>query len=409
MTLAKITFPSSPILQAFKFHVSHATLAEPTSPPNLTKNGSAEPMNPDRFVTRRKKLAGKLRQTDAQALLVTNFTNVRYLTGFTGDDSFLLFQKDKPILISDSRYEDQISEECPDLDVFIRPSSETIISAVGKVVAAAKLRTLAVESTTTTVDQWRAIEDKVKPLELTAASGLVEELRMIKDADEISEIREAIRQAERGFAVLKASLVPEMTELQGAHLLEHAMRQFGALRASFDPIVAVGARAALPHGRPSDQTLSAAEFVLVDWGATNRRGYRSDLTRLLVTGKISPKLENLYRVVLTAQLAGIKAIRPGVTGREVDAAARDVIQQAGYGKKFGHALGHGIGLDIHEGPRLGASSTTELQPGMVVTVEPGIYLPGWGGIRIEDDVLVTRDGCEVLSSVPKDFEQTILG
>ena len=186
------------------------------------------------------------------------------------------------------------------------------------------------------------------------------------------------------------------------------MLRFGAYGASFEPIVAVGARSALPHARPMDQLISAGEFVLIDWGASNRAGYKSDLTRLLVTGKIRPKLKKIYGVVLNAQRRGIEAIRPGVQCCDVDSAARRVIANAGFGKNFGHGLGHGIGLDIHEGPRLSQASTQVLKPGMVVTVEPGIYIPGWGGVRIEDDVLVTRDGHEVLTSVPKEFEQSIL-
>lgn len=186
------------------------------------------------------------------------------------------------------------------------------------------------------------------------------------------------------------------------------MRQFGAARASFDPIVAVGERAALPHARPGSNRVSSSDFLLIDWGAATHEGYKSDLTRVFVTGKILPKLEKIYRVVLKAQRRGISKIRPGVCCCDVDAAAREVIEQSGYGKNFGHGIGHGIGLDIHEEPRMSPVSKTVLKPGMVVTVEPGVYLPGWGGVRIEDDVLVTRDGHKVLTSVPKEFEDAVL-
>jgi Xaa-Pro aminopeptidase len=230
---------------------------------------------------------------------------------------------------------------------------------------------------------------------------------MVKDRDEIAAIRDAIHQAERGFEVLRATLVGEMTERQAAFDLEHVMRRFGAKGSSFPIIVAVGDRAALPHGRPTEARISGADFTLVDWGATSGQGYKSDLTRVVVTGKISPKLAKIYRVVLTAQRRAIDAIRPRAKCSDVDAIARDIIEKAGFGR-FSHSLGHGIGLDIHEGPRLAPSSTDELKPGMVVTVEPGIYLPGWGGVRIEDDVLVTQDGCEVLTSVPKELEQAVI-
>jgi Xaa-Pro aminopeptidase len=201
---------------------------------------------------------------------------------------------------------------------------------------------------------------------------------------------------------MRSLLLLDHTERQAAHELEHGMRRFGALRASFEPIVAVGDRSALPHYRAGLNRFDQSGFALVDWGAVSGRGYHSDLTRLLVTSKLPPKLHHVYGVVLKAQRAGIEAIRPGATGQEVDATARKVIDQAGYAKYFGHGLGHGIGLEIHESPRLSPISKDELRPGMVVTVEPGIYLPGVGGVRIEDDVLVTRDGYEVLSSLPNE-------
>ena len=185
------------------------------------------------------------------------------------------------------------------------------------------------------------------------------------------------------------------------------MRLFGAKECAFPSIVAVGARAALPHATLSDRRVDSAELLLIDWGA-NESLYRSDLTRVLVTGRLSPKLEKIYRIVLEAQLAAIDAIQPGMACEDVDAVARTIIEKAGYGKYFGHGLGHGLGLHVHEGPRLAKGVKTPLKPGMIVTVEPGIYLPKWGGVRIEDDVLVTREGCKVLSSVPKELEDVVV-
>jgi Xaa-Pro aminopeptidase len=202
-------------------------------------------------------------------------------------------------------------------------------------------------------------------------------------------------------------MTPEMTELDVAAELEYQARRFGAKALSFPPIVAVGPRAALPHATPTLRRLSDSEFTLIDWGA-NSGLYMSDLTRIVVTGRISPKLRRIYSVVLKAQLAAIKAIRPGLTGEQVDSVARRIITRAGFGKAFGHGLGHGTGLEIHEAPRLAVGQKTKLRPGMIVTVEPGIYVPGWGGVRIEDDVLVTRTGHEVLSDVPKQLEDCVL-
>lgn len=364
-------------------------------------------MSHDRFAARRDRLLRRLKSAGVDALLVTSPVNVRYLTGFTGEDSFLVLGKSLAVLISDSRFTTQIVQECPKLEAHIRPRVKTLIDAVAGIVIRAKLRRLGFESQATSYSQWESLTTAVKPLELVPLTDHIEALRSIKDPDEIRQIREAIHQAERGFGLLKAALRPDITELEAAHELEQAMRRFGANGASFETIVAVGARAALPHGRPTSARIGEADFVLIDWGAANAAGYHSDLTRVVATGTISPKLEKLYGVVLSAQQRGIEAIRPGVAAGAVDAAARREIAKAGLDKNFGHGLGHGIGLEIHEAPRLSQNSKTELKPGMVVTVEPGVYLPGWGGIRIEDDVLVTRNGHEVLTSLPRDLDRTI--
>lgn len=365
-------------------------------------------MSKDYLAARQKKLISQLKRIGAEALLVTSETNVTYLTGFSGDSSYLLIGKSQTVLISDGRYTTQLEEECPGLDVYIRKATESMTTALEKVLKKSHLPKLGFESHVVTCDLLDALSGLTPAVQWIPVSGLVEELRMIKDVSEIQEIREAVSQAQRGYEVFRAMLTDEMTELQGAHELEHAMRRFGARQAAFDPIVAVGERAALPHAIPTQKQMGEAPFLLVDWGAMTQNGYRSDLTRMIVRGRASAKFEKVYQTVLKAQLAAIKAIRPGVSCQEVDQTARTIIQKAGFGKQFTHSLGHGIGLDIHEGPRLGGNITTELKPGMIVTVEPGIYLPGWGGVRIEDDVLVTRTGHEVLTSVPKDFESTIL-
>ncbi|MBS0267095.1 MAG: aminopeptidase P family protein [Planctomycetes bacterium] len=364
--------------------------------------------HPTRFAQRRQNLLAQLKGQPYEALLISNETNVSYLTGFTGDSSYLLLAPKICTIISDGRYTTQLSQECPDLDVCIRPQTDTIIVAASKVVKQAKISKLGIEADHLTVVNYEKLRTSVATLELCPTSGAVESLRQVKDASEIAEIRKAVYQAEKGFAVLRAQLQPEMTELEAAHTVEQAMRKFGATVAAFPPIIAVGERAALPHARPTNGRINEADFVLVDWGATAASGYKSDLTRLIVTGKISPKLEKVYGVVLKAQRAAIRSIRAGARCRDVDAVARRVIEAAGFGKQFSHGLGHGIGLNVHESPRFSAASDAELQPGMIVTVEPGIYLEGWGGVRIEDDCLVTRDGCEVLTSVPKELDQILV-
>lgn len=358
-------------------------------------------MAADRFQSRRRKLLAKIRAEKLGALLVTNEVNVTYLTGFTGDSSYLLLGPDVETLISDTRYGVQIEEECPGLETYIRDSSEKIDVSGGKVIAKAGLRKIGFESETTTHAQWGRLQKNAEQVEWVATSQLVEKLRMVKDAAEIAEIRRAVDLAERAFRMMVASLHPRMTEREASFELEGAIRRFGGEGVAFHSIVAVGDRAALPHYYPGERRIEEADFLLVDWGALSAGGYRSDLTRIVTTGRLSPKLEKLYRVVLSAQEAAIDAMKPGAACKDVDAVARNLISEAGYGKKFGHGLGHGIGLEIHEEPRMSPISEDVLEPGMVVTVEPGIYLPGWGGVRIEDDVLITKTGCEVLTSVPK--------
>jgi len=366
------------------------------------------PIPAHRYQSRRDKLLRSLSKARVDALLVTNFTNVTYLTGFTGDDSYLLLDDRGATLLSDPRYTTQIEEECPGLAMRIRPPGTGIQDLVVQTLSGATGKRLGVEADSMTVGLRDSLAGKLSAFALTPISGAVEELRLLKDADEVELIREAARYAERAFGVVRAAVRGSTTERDLATELEYQLRLFGAVGCSFPSIVAVGHRAALPHARPTGQRLDAADFVLIDWGAAGQL-YKSDLTRVLVTGKISPKLERIYRVVLTAQEAAIEAIRPGVAAQDVDAVARKIISEAGFGRQFGHGLGHGLGLEVHEGPRLAVNSSVTLKPGMVVTVEPGIYLPGWGGVRIEDDVLVTRTGHEVLTKLPKQWADAQAG
>ncbi len=356
------------------------------------------------YQRRRDRVRRAVRKAGAPALLVTNFTNVTYLTGFTGDDSFLLMMAEKDLLITDARYTTQLEEECPGLDLLVRPPGVNMAQAVKRAVRSGKLGRLGIEADSMTVGLQGKLSEEMKKVEFSPTSGLVEQFRQIKDKEEIARMRQAAHQAERAFAALRATLRPDQTERQIANELEQHLREFGAKCSGFPPIVAAGPRAALPHAHPEDVEIGRYDILLVDWGADERL-YKSDLTRVLVTGRISPKLRRIYGVVFKAQTKAIDAIRPGVTGREVDAVAREVIAKAGFRRRFGHGLGHGLGLEVHEAPRLAPKSDVVLKPGMVVTVEPGIYIPGWGGVRIEDDVLVTRSGHDVLTSVPKQFEE----
>ena len=359
----------------------------------------------DRYHLRRDRLRKLLRKAEVDSLLVTNFTNVTYLTGFTGDDSYLLIAPDREVILSDPRYTTQLAEECGGIELAIRDTGKSMLDTIEGVLKGRKPAPIGIEAQSMVVALRDRIAAALPKIELKPTDGLVERLRLIKDKDEVDVIRHAARVAERAFEALRATVRPELTEKQVADDLEHQMRLLGAKGSSFPPIVAVGPRAALPHARPTGSRLGESPLLLVDWGA-DVGGYKSDLTRVLTTGKISPKLERVYRVVLMAQEQGIAAVRPGATAHEVDAAARAVIEKAGYGKYFGHGLGHGIGLDIHEAPRLGVNQSLVLEAGMVVTIEPGVYLPDVGGVRIEDDVLVTKTGHELLTSAAKQWEDT---
>jgi len=356
-----------------------------------------------RFAQRRSKLRKLIAKHHANAMLVTDERNVTYLTGFTGDSSYLLLSARQAILISDPRYTIQLEEECPDLTLVIRSPVTKIQTASAEAIVSAKISKLAIEAHNLSLANYQTIERELAGVDCLPTVGIVESLREVKDKDELNEIRYSVMLAERAFAVVRASLRPEQTEKEIADALEHQIRLFGGRGTSFTPIVGVGDRSALPHYRPGDLRVGEAGFMLVDWGAQGRL-YMSDLTRMVVTGKAPAKLEKIYNIVLAANLRAIDTIRPGVMMNEVDGAARKVIEDHGYGKKFSHSLGHGIGLQIHEGPWLRSNERQPLKAGIVVTVEPGIYLPGFGGVRIEDDVLVTRDGCQVLSSVPKQWE-----
>ncbi len=357
---------------------------------------------------RLKKLRKRIGSIKADALLVTNYVNVTYLTGFTGEDSYLLVTLDGATLVSDQRFTIQLAEECPGLELLIREPGQLMLPTVAELIGQSKVDRLAIESASMTVAAQQTLAEHAADIRFVMAADLVESLRVVKDKTEVAATRMACEQAAKAFRAVRGLLKPDTTEKQVAAELEYQARQFGAKRLSFPPIVAVGARAALPHAHPTDRQLQESDFTLIDWGADSGL-YVSDLTRMVVTGRLSHKFRKVYQVVLEAQLAAIDAIRPGANCEQIDKVARDVIELAGYGKYFGHGLGHGTGLEIHEAPRLSrGQGTVELEAGMIVTVEPGIYLPDWGGIRIEDDILVTKSGHEVLTDVPKQVEDCCL-
>lgn len=350
---------------------------------------------------RRDRLSACLKTEGIDALLISSPVNVTYLTGFTGDSSVLVMSGERTILISDRRFTEQLAEECAGLETFIRPPTQKLPDAIAAVLGSLAVRSVGFESSAVTVAEFETLRGLLPSLSWKAASDRVERLRQVKDAGEIAQLREAIAIAERAFRAFCSLLRPTDTEKDLTDAMDGFIRRCGGTGSAFPAIIAAGPRAALPHAPPTTQAIGSAELLLVDWGACGAL-YRSDLTRVLALRKQTPRLTEVATVVTRAQQAAIDVVHPGVMAQVVDEAARSVIAKAGFGEFFGHGLGHGIGLQVHEGPAIRPGSETILEAGMVFTIEPGIYLPEWGGVRIEDDVLVTPDGCEVLTGVARD-------
>ena len=361
---------------------------------------------PPAHVDRLKQLRDRMKMWNADALLVTNPRDIRYLTGFVGDDSWALIrERGKVIVLSDFRFDEQIAKEAPAVTAVMRRKS--LSAELAKLADRYKLDTIALQSDYVTLTQRKAIAKEVGAKRLKPVADDMIMQRAVKHRDEVKIIEKALRIQEKAFERTLKTIKPGQTEEQVAARLEYEMRMLGADGPSFNTIVAVDANASLPHAIPGPKKVRKGGIILIDWGA-RFQGYCSDLTRVVGVGGMSRKMREVYQIVLDAQVKAVEAIRPGVELSAVDAVARDHIKAAGYGKQFGHSLGHGIGLDIHEQPVLASRARGVLEPGHIVTVEPGIYLPGIGGIRIEDDVLVTEKGHRILSRLPKSLESAII-
>ncbi len=345
------------------------------------------------------KLRRKMAQESVDAFLVTTATNWRYVSGFRGDAGSLLITEKSAYQFTDSRYIEEAEKQAVGFSAVM-----TTIDGdeVKDTVLREGVKRLAFEKDNVTYAHWEKFKERFEGVELVGVSGWVEELRMVKTPEEVRLIEKAQDIADDAFALLTDSIRVGAREIDLALEFEFTMRRMGSDGLAF-PIIAVsGERSSLPHGVPTDAKVQDGDFITFDFGA-RYDGYCSDETRTFVVGHLDQKHEEIYKIVLEAQLAGLDAVKPGALGKDVDAAARKVIEAAGYGPNFGHGLGHGVGLNVHERPRLSKISEDVLEPGMIVTVEPGIYIPGFGGCRIEDLVLVTETGHRVLSHSPKDL------
>lgn len=333
------------------------------------------------------------------AFLITSIINVGYLTGFTGSTGAAIVTPERAVVLVDSRYSLQASEECRLFE--IRRFVGDIVDAATGFLNELRATRIGFEENAVTYAQHRKLRRSLESsTRLISASAVIDNIRLIKDDDEISRIRRAAQISDRCFTELLTWLKPGMEECEVALQLEICIRRQGADKPAFESIIATGPNSAHPHHRAGDAKLRSGHLVKMDYGAEYKQ-YPSDITRTVVLGRSTAKQREVYKIVLDAQLAAIDAIRPGMRGCEIDAVARDFIAAHGYGEHFGHGLGHSLGLGVHDGPGLSQRSNILLVPGMVMTVEPGIYIEGWGGVRIEDDIIITSSGCEIVTTAPK--------
>lgn len=345
------------------------------------------------------KLRSSFEKLNIDGMLITSAYNRRYMTNFTGSAGVVLISEENAQFITDFRYVEQATEQCEGYEIVKHTGS--IPEELAEQVKKLGIKKLGFEQDHLTFSAYKSYEKAVKA-ELVPVSGALEKLRLIKTESEIKILKEAADIADAAFNHIVNFIRPGLTELEVSNELEFFMRKAGATSSSFDIIVASGYRSALPHGVASDKVIAKGDFVTLDFGAYYK-GYISDITRTLAVGEPDEKLKEIYQIVLQAQLRGIEGIKPGMSGKEADALTRDYITEKGYGDYFGHSTGHGIGLEVHEGPALSVKSDIILEPGMVVTVEPGIYIPGLGGVRIEDDTLITKDHNELLTHSTKEL------
>jgi Xaa-Pro aminopeptidase len=352
------------------------------------------------FAQRRQGVSAALPKHKVEALVVTSPANVRYLTGYSGSNGLVVIASGEAYFFTDPRYE---LEAKSTIDCRVIVARRPLISSVGALVKRRGLSRIGFEPAWCTVEQHEALRKALpRPAALAPVAGVVEELRAVKSDAEIERIRRSVRVLSEAYSRTMRRLRVGVRESDVAAEIEYQMRILGAEKPAFETIVASGARSALPHARATERRIEENDLVLVDMGAVVH-GYASDMTRMCYLGRPRRKVRSTYQAVLQAQLAAIAEVRAGVSAARVDAAARRVLKAHGLEKAFVHSTGHGLGLEIHEGPRIARREKTRLQAGMVITVEPGVYLESFGGIRIEDTVLVTGGGCEVLTPTTKEL------
>lgn len=351
------------------------------------------------FKKRIEKLRGLMNENGIDAVLLVGDYNRNYLSGFTGNESFSVITENKAFFITDSRFTEQAKHQVKDYEVIQYNKNTSFQDFLGELVKNNGIKKLGFEENIISFATYNLYKSKVQ-CELLPMEGIVEKIRVIKDESELQLIKKAAEIADKAFEHMLKFIKTGMTEREIGLELEFHMKKLGATDLSFPSIVASGVRSSLPHGEATDKVVNKGEFLTLDYGCVYE-GYCSDMTRTVVIGEPSEKMIEVYNTVLEAQERALKAYRPGASAIDVDETARGYIREKGYGDYFGHGLGHGVGREIHEAPSVGYRSTEKLKTGMVVTDEPGIYIPGFGGVRVEDLLVITENGSEVLSKSPK--------
>ncbi|MCM3738759.1 Xaa-Pro peptidase family protein [Oceanobacillus luteolus] len=347
------------------------------------------------------KLRQQFQDHGLDAILIASPINRRYISGFTGTAGVAIISENNALFITDFRYTEQAAAQAEGFEII--EHKQGLESEIKKQLNALQVKRVGFEKDHTTYGQYETYK-KTFDVELLPVSGLVESLRTIKSPEELAVMKQAAKIADDAFTHIQSYIKPGVKEIEIANELEFFMRRNGATSSSFDTIVASGYRSAMPHGVASEKEIQSGELVTLDYGALYN-GYCSDITRTVAVGEVSDDLRKIYDIVLEANIRGVNEIKAGMTGKEADAITRDYIKEMGYGVNFGHSTGHGLGMEVHEAPRLSHLSKETLKPGMVVTVEPGIYVAGLGGCRIEDDIVITEEGNERLTFSTKEFIQ----
>lgn len=346
-----------------------------------------------------------MKEKRVSALLLTDPVNVEYVTGFTGGDSYAFILPRHQYILTDGRYAEMARNEAPGFAVLVRrPKMEEVIE---KVARRHRVKIISFEGFRISYDTLTTYRKAVTCAKWKAERPLVHALRKIKEPGEVAKVEACIRVAQAAMLAARKHLRPGVTEMEIAAELDYQIRRRGGRKAAFDTIVAAGSHSSQPHAATGRRRLRAGDAVKIDWGV-RMDGYNSDITRMFFLGRIPPKFRKIYEIVLEAQRRAIEMIKPGVEIARIDAAARDHIAGRGFGPQFSHGLGHGLGMEVHEAPAISKATKCKLEEGMLFTVEPGIYIPGFGGVRIEDDVLVTKDGARVLSDFPKKIDEMVV-